>query len=301
MSRTPFTPLEYLAIAATILIWGVNNAASKIATEALPPLFVGGARFAMALVLLAPFVRPPFPAPRRLALIMLLSGPVHFAAVYGGFALVENLTPFVVSLQLWIPFTAVFAWLLLKETMPAAAIAGLAIAFVGVAWMSLDGHMAADLDGILVGLLASASWALATVLVRRTPAVGPLKMQGLTAFLAAPVLMGLSFAVEPGAVESARVAGPLVWASLAWAGLLSTLGATALLFWLVQRREPGRVTPYLLLTPLVSGVIGVAFMGDPLSIQLAGGAAATLAGVALVALTERKPQARAEAKLATPT
>jgi O-acetylserine/cysteine efflux transporter len=48
------------------------------------------------------------------------------------------------------------------------------------------------------------------------------------------------------------------------------------------------VTPYFLLTPLVSCTIGVLFMGDALSPQLVIGAAATLAGVALVALTTKK-------------
>lgn len=296
-----FSTAERAAIAAIVLIWGINNAAAKVATEALPPLFVGGLRFAMALVFLAPFIRPPFGEWRRLAPIMLLAGPLHFAAVYGGFSLVENLSPFVVSLQLWIPMTALFAWWLLKETMRPAAIAGLAIAFGGVAWMTLDPHTAADFDGILLGLFGSAMWALATVLVRRTPGVRPLKMQALTALVAAPVLLGLSFGFEPAVVERARAATPLVWAAMAWAGIVSTIGATVLLFWLVQRREPGRVTPYLLLTPLVSCTIGVVFLGDRLTLQLVLGAAATLAGVALVSFTDRREQAQAVAELPTPT
>lgn len=295
------TGAERAAIAAIILIWGINNAAAKIATEALPPLFVGGVRFAMALVFLAPFIRPPFVGGRMLLLIMLLAGPVHFALVYAGFSLVENLSPYVVSLQLWIPFTALFAWWLLKEAMKPIAIAGLAIAFGGVAWMTLDPHTAADFGGILVGLAASAVWALATVLVRRTPGVTPLKMQALTALVAAPVLLSLSFGCEADVVERARAATPLVWAALAWAGIVSTIAATVLLFWLVQRLPPARVTPYLLMTPLVSCTIGVAFMGDELSIQLVLGAAATLAGVALVSLAERREQAKADTDLATPT
>ena len=63
--------------------------------------------------------------------------------------------------------------------------------------------------------------------------------------------------------------------------------ATALLFWLVQKREAGRVTPYLLATPLVSAVIGVLFLGDVLTPQIIAGAAVAMAGVVLVALAER--------------
>jgi O-acetylserine/cysteine efflux transporter len=69
--------------------------------------------------------------------------------------------------------------------------------------------------------------------------------------------------------------------------LISTVIATGLLFWLVQRREAGRVTPYLLTTPLVSIAIGWGFLGDVLTAQILIGAAVTIGGVAVVALAER--------------
>jgi O-acetylserine/cysteine efflux transporter len=291
---------EQAAIAAIILIWGVNNVAAKVATNALPPLFVGGLRFALALVFLAWFIRPPFGEWRRLLPIMLLAGPLHFAAVYGGFALTSSVSAFVVSLQLWIPMTALAAWWILGERMRPIAVGGLAIAFVGVAWMTLDPHGGVEPVGIMVGLLGSAFWALATVLVRRTPGVRPLKMQALTALVAAPVLLAASAGLEPGVPQKVAAAPPLVWAAMAWAGVVSTIGATVLLFWLVQRREAGRVTPYLLLTPLVSCTLGVIFLGDRLSAQLVIGAAATLAGVALVSFAERRAAEPAE-ELPTPT
>ncbi len=293
--RSPFAPAEWAAIAAIIVVWGVNNAAAKVATGVLPPFFVGGVRFALALVVLIPFLRPPFPPWRQILPILLLLGPLHFGLIYFGFSIVKNLSPLVVSLQLWIPMTAFFAWRVLGETMSRPALAGMAVAFVGVAWMSLDPHAAADLPGILIGVVASAMWALGTVWVRRTPGVGPLKMQALTSAVGAPVLLAASFLFEPHVLERAAGASWQIWALVAWAALASTVGASALLFWLVQRREPGRVTPWFLLTPLLSCGIGIGLMGDTLTPQLMLGGAATLVGVALVALSERRAAARAVA------
>lgn len=287
-SNTPLTVLERLAIAAIILTWGLNNAAAKVATAELPPMMVGALRFALALAFLAPFLKPPFPWSRRLLAICLLSGPIHFGLIYVAFGLAKSLSPLVVATQLWIPFTALFAWKMLGETMKPLAVAGLVVAFVGVAWMSLDPHGAADLPAILLGVVASGCWALATVFVRQTPGAKPLQVQALTAVVAAPVLLVMSFGFEDNVVERVKTAAPIAWACVAFAGLVSTIGASALLFWLVQRREAGRVTPYFLLTPLVSCTIGVAFLGDALSPQLVIGAAATMAGVALVALTAKK-------------
>ena len=285
---SPLTVVEYLAILAIILTWGVNNAAAKVATAHLPPMMVGGLRFGLALIFLIPFIRPPFPEPKKLLGIILLSGPIHFGLIYVAFGMGKSLSPLVVASQLWIPFTALFAWKMLGETMKPLAVGGLVVAFAGVAWMTLDPHGAADLPAITLGVIGAACWALATVLVRRTPGVKPLKVQAMTAVVAAPTLLAMTFAFEPNVVTRVQAAAPIAWACVAFAGVVSTIGASALLFWLVQRREAGRVTPYFLLTPLVSCTIGVLFMGDKLSIQLVIGAAATMAGVALVALTAKK-------------
>lgn len=285
---SPLTGLEYLAILGIILTWGINNAAAKVATEHLPPMLMGSLRFLAALAFLFPFVKPPFPEWRKLLVIMLLTGPIHFGVIYLAFSMADALSPLVVASQLWIPFTALFAWRMLGETMRVPAALGLVIAFLGVAWMSLDPHAIGDLPAIALIVFAGACWAVATVLVRKTPGIKPLKMQGMTALIAAPVLLLMSLIFETDQVAKIQAAPPIAWAAVLFAGLVSTVGASALLFWLVQRREPGRVTPYFLLTPLVSCSIGVAFLGDTLSAQLLIGGAATMVGVALVALTEKR-------------
>ncbi len=287
-SDSRFSLAEWGAIWAVVVIWGVNNAAGKLATAVLPPLFVGGVRFAVALAFLFPFIKPPFPPWRSFVPGMVILGPLHFGLVYWGFSLAHNLSLFSVSLQLWIPLTALFSWLILGETMPKAALAGLGVAFAGVAYMTLDPGAASDVKAVIVGLVASTFWALGTVLVRRLQAVRALKVQGCISLVAAPVLLASAFLTTPHLIAQARAASPLIWWSLVYAGLVSSVGATGALFWLVQRREASRFTPYLLTTPLVSSALGVAFFGDVLTLRLLVGAAGTLAGVAVVALAERR-------------
>ncbi len=289
-SSHPHSPLnlaEIAAIAAVVVIWGVNNAAAKFATETLPPLLTGSLRFAIAAACLIPFVRPPFPNWKSLLLIVALGGPLHYGLIYLAFWLAHDVSPVSVAAQLWVPFTALFAFMLLGERLSRYALAGMGVAFVGVAWMTLDAHAIADWKGILVGIAASAAWAMTTVIARRTTSIPPLKMQGLLALVALPSLAFASALFERGQLEAVREASALVWISVLWAGLVSSVLATTLVFWLVQQREAGRVTPYLLATPVVSILIGWAFMGDVLTPQILTGAALTMGGVALVALAER--------------
>jgi O-acetylserine/cysteine efflux transporter len=284
---SPLTLLEVGAIVAIVVIWGANNAAAKVATETLPPLLTGALRFAIASVCLVPFVRPPFPNWKSLLLIVLLGGPLHYGLIYIGFWLADDVSPASVAAQLWIPFTALFAFLLLGERLTRFALLGLVVALVGVAWMAADPHALHDWPALLVIIAASAAWAMTTVIARRTTSIPPLKMQGLLALTALPTLAFGSAIFERDQIELIRSATPLVWGTLLWAGILSSVAATTLVFWLVQRREAGRVTPYFLATPVVSIAIGWGFLGDVLTPQILFGAALTMGGVALVALAER--------------
>ena len=285
--HTPLSLVEILAIIAVVVIWGVNNAAAKLATETMPPLLVGALRFAIAAACLIPFVRPPFPNWKSLAIIVVLGGPIHYGLIYLAFWLAQDVSPVSVAAQLWVPFTALFAFLLLREKLSRFALAGMAVAFAGVAWMTMDPHAIADWKAILVGIGAACAWALTTVIARRTTSIPPLKMQGLLSLVALPTLAFGSAMFEQGQWQAIRQADALIWACVVWAGLVSSVIATTLVFWLVQKREAGRVTPYLLATPVVSILIGWSFMGDVLTPQILTGAALTMGGVALVALAER--------------
>ena len=296
MTPARLTGPEWAAVAVIILIWGVNNAAAEIATAVLPPLLVAGLRFALGALILGWWLRPPLGDLKPLFAVCLFMGPVHYALVYWGFARTEDLSPYAVSLQLWIPFTALFSWLMLGERMSGRAAVGLAVAFVGVAWMSLDARALRDLDAILIGVAASAGIALGTVLARRHQALPPLKMQACISLFSAATLLPAAFAFEPGAAAAMAEAGWLVWATIVWAAVVSTVLASGLFLWLVRRREAASFTPYFLATPVVSISIGVLLLGDVLTPQIVAGAVLTIAGVGLVALAERRrPAARASA------
>jgi len=285
--HSPLSLIEIAAIIAVVVIWGVNNAAAKLATETIPPLLVGAMRFGLAAACLIPFVRPPFPNWKSLLIIMIVGGPIHYGLIYLAFWLAQDVSPVAVATQLWVPFTALFAFLLLRERISRYALIGMGVAFAGVAWMTLDAHAIADWKAILVGVAGSAAWAVTTVVARRTTSIPPLKMQGLLALTALPTLAFASAVFERGHMEAVQAATPLVWVSVVWAGLVSSVLATTLVFWLVQKREAGRVTPYLLATPVVSILIGWLWMGDVLTPQILTGAALSIAGVAIVALAER--------------
>jgi O-acetylserine/cysteine efflux transporter len=182
--------------------------------------------------------------------------------------------------------------------MNSAVLLGVGAAFAGAAVMTLQPGLSGEWPACAVAVTASVCWAVGTVLVRRLPTVHPLAIQGYGALFSAPLLLGGSFAVEPHAITAAAHAPALAWAAIAFGAIASTLGASALLFWLLQRHETGRVTGYLLGTPLITCVLGVALFGDVLTPRLIFGGLMTMVGVGLVAMAERR-RLRLAAQLAS--
>ena len=285
-----FAPLDLARLISIALIWGVNNVMAKLALNALPPLFTVCLRFLIVLGAVIWLVAPlPAGKVRAMLAMLLLVGPVHFGIQYTGLAMAHELAPMVIAMQLWIPCSVLFAGLVLGERIGALRQAGVGLAFLGVGALSFDPIVFHQLGALALVAGAAACYGLGAVMVRRIgAAIDPWAVQAWIALVTAPV-MGLgSAAIEHNQFAAAAAAPWWVWAFVAFGAIVSGIIANAFMFRLVQTYEVSRTTPYLLLTPLISFLMAALVLGDHVSARVALGGALTLAGVALVALAERR-------------
>jgi O-acetylserine/cysteine efflux transporter len=279
--------MQLIAIA---LVWGVNNIFAKLAVDTLPALMTVALRFLLVLVALFVWLRPP-PSERRWIFFLMLAcvGPLHFGIQYLGLKLGDDLSPMVVAMQLWAPASVVFAALLLREAVTPLRWAGVGLAFLGAASMNFDPAVLAQGWALVLVALASASYGLGTVLVRRLGGgLNPWAMQAWIALATAPIMIVGSLVFERDHLEVSRAAHWSVWAFIGFGAFVSSIVANAFMFRLVQRYEVSRTTPYLLMTPVITFVLAAVVLGDRITPQIVIGAAATMGGVALVALAERR-------------
>ncbi len=285
-----FAPLDLLQLISIALIWGVNNIFAKLTVDALPALMTVALRFLLVLVALFIWLRPP-PSERRWVFFLMLVcvGPLHFGVQYLGLKLADDLSPMVVVMQLWAPASVVFAALLLREVVSPLRWAGVGLAFLGAASMNFDPAVLAQGWALALVALASAVYGLGTVLVRRLGGgLDPWASQAWIALATAPVMIAGSLAFERDHVELAHAAHWSVWVFIAFGAIVSSIVANAFMFRLVQRYEVSRTTPYLLMTPVITFALAAFVLGDRITPQILIGAAATLGGVVLVALAERR-------------
>jgi len=284
-----FAPLDLAQLISIAFIWGVNNILAKVAVDALPAMMTVAVRFVFVLAVLIWFIRmPPADKLRPFALMLLFVGPLHFGIQYTGLKLATDIAPMVVAMQLWAPASVVFAALLLKEHVSPLRWAGVIVAFLGTASMNFDPAVLAQGWALALVALASVSYGLGAVLIRRIGGSDVWSTQAWIALSIVPTMVCASLLFETGQVEAALHAHWIVWAALIFGGLISSIVANAFLFRLVQKYEVSRTTPYLLMTPVISFSLAALVLHNQITPQILFGAALTIGGVLLVAIAERR-------------
>ncbi|MHB8960517.1 MAG: DMT family transporter [Candidatus Limnocylindrales bacterium] len=185
---------------------------------------------------------------------------------------------------------AVAGWAFFGERASARKAAGLAVAMAGVVVVATTSSGVASADGVALSLLATASPALGTLLMRRLgPSVDMLTTTSVQFLLGGAILVSVSGLVEPwvGLTWSSASVASLLVLGVAGTGL-----AYAVWFWLLGRASLLQLGTALFLVPVVGVVAGILTGDRPSPADLAG-IAAVLAGMGVISLS---PSASAVAK-----
>ncbi|WP_367136533.1 MULTISPECIES: DMT family transporter [Streptomyces] len=283
------------------LIWGCSFLFIKLGTDGFPPLYVSfGRMFFGAAVLVATLAvkRERLPRAARtwghLAVAAFLLNALPFTL----FAYAELRIPSTLAgicnatTPLW---GMVLSLVALSEDRPTRRrFAGLAIGFVGVltvlgAWQGFSGQ---DAAGTVMALIASASYAVGWIYVRRTLADSGdsnLSKSGAQLLLGTAQLAVVAPLFAP--LPSSFPAVPLL--AVFALGALGTGLAFLVQYGLVAEVGPTTATMTTYLIPVVATVAGVALLGEELSWNTPVGAVIVLAGAAL---TQSKAGSKAESK-----
>jgi O-acetylserine/cysteine efflux transporter len=132
-------------------------------------------------------------------------------------------------------------------------------------------------------------------MVKRLGHVGGFTLIAWVAVVATPQLFIASWIFEEGQLEAIRSAGPLVWAVVAYLGLVMTAVGYAMWYRLLGFYDVTQVMPFLLLIPVAGVVGGVVVLGESLTAALVLGGAIVIAGVACIVVEPASLRARREA------
>jgi O-acetylserine/cysteine efflux transporter len=262
--------------------WGVNFIAGKIGAEVFQPLFFTALRFLFLLILMLPWLKPAPGYMKPLLRVALLLGVLHFGMIFIGLDAGGNIASIAITTQLYVPFSAIFASVFLREKISLVSFFSIALAFGGVMVIGFDPIVFNHLDAILWVAGAAFVMAVATILMRQCPNLGVFRLQAWIALIATPSLLILSSIFESGQVQLLSEVAIIDF----WSPLYSAVGASiaghGIVYYLLGRYPVSIVTPLLLPTPVIATFLGVLIFGDVLGWKMIVGGSMTLLGVLML-------------------
>lgn len=288
---------DYAAALCVVLVWGTNFVAMKLGLREVTPFQLGAGRYLFALLPLLLFVRPPKLAPRWVVLYGLFQGVGQFGLLF--LALREGMSASLapVMLQMQVFFTALFAWLILKEKVGRRLKGAMGIAALGLACLCVDAlgrGSSVTLAGFMLSVASAALWAASNIVVRIAQRSAPqfevLPFMVWSSMVPILPFILLSLAFDPPSTHwDWRAISGTAWASMAYLGWFATILGYAMWTGLLTRHPANRVAPFSLAVPPVGIAAGMLVLGEVVTPWQWAGIVLVVASLALVII---KPPVR---------
>lgn len=288
----------WAAIIGAALAWGTNGVATRSAlNDGVPPIAMVSIRAVLATLLLYALLRMRGRrAPSDLGTWRtgLVQGVFQLSVPFVLFTLAyENASAgFVGLLVALIPIgTALIAHFLLPdEPLHLAKVAGLGVAFAGVAFLLLSGDSGLDEGGkpllaaaLSIGSVVSISFA-GVYAKGHSDEFDPMELTFMQ-FAIGIVLIGGTMLLAEGLPGAISVWG---WSLIVYMTVIGSVVPFLLFFWLLQQVSATKASLVGYIVPLISLTAGIVLIDEKLQLGIAVGGLLILAGVVLVDRAERR-------------
>ena len=290
--------LSRLAPALFVLLWSTGWIVAKYAGLFADPLTFLVLRYSAAVVLFYLMCRisgVAWPKSRAAVLHAIVSGMFLHGLYLGmvwwaiGQGVPAALSGIIAGLQPLM--TGIAAAFLVGEALSGGQRLGLVLGFTGIAIAVLPSVLALDsaaipLQAVAINVMAMACVTVGTIYQKRFLREGDLRAVATLHYVGALIV------TVPAALilEDLRVEwGVEVFAALAWSVLGISMGAVALLLYLIRRGDVSKAASLIYLVPPLAAIEAALMFGERLTLPMLVGTVVVVIGVYL---TNRKPVAK---------
>lgn len=286
---------HFLLALAVVAVWGTNFVVIKYAVGQMPPLLFAALRFTFALFPALFFLPRPKGNWRNMACYGVLIGVGLFGTMF--VAISGHISPGIASLvvQMQVFFTVGLSMRISGERVKPFQWFALLLASAGIATIGLHTDGSITVLGLVMVLIAAASWAGGNLVAKEGAPTDMLAYVVWSSAFSVPPLFALSWAVEGwDAMRSGLLgAGVVTWGAVAWQSIGNTLFGYAAWGWLMARYPAATITPMALLVPVFGMGASALLLGESLPSWKLVAAALVMGGLAVNLLWPRWQAARA--------
>ncbi len=251
---------------AVVFVWGTNFVIIRLGLNALPPLLFASLRFTFVLLPMVFFLPRPKVPLANLVIYGIAIGLGQFGLLF--IAMNGMISPGLASLviQMQVFFTIGLSMMRTGERLKSYQLGAFALGIAGIGVIVAHNGKGATIPGLILILLAAASWALANQCSKEAGKVNALAYVVWASMFSLPPLYLLSLWREglPAITAGLSHATLTTWGVILWQSVGNTMFGYGVWAWLLARYPAATVSPLSLLVPVFGIGASVIALGEPL-------------------------------------
>jgi len=263
-----------VALLIVYIVWGTTYHALNVAMQTMPPLFMNGARFVLAGIVMLGLARwqgqgwPTAVQWRHATMIgaLMVFGAMGLVVLAQKMGIGSGLMATVVTtMPMWLALWTRWG----GEHVPITSWLGLVLGVAGAAVLALEGDFSATWLGALFAFGAPLCWSLGSYASRKLSLPGPAMAPAAQWLTGGAIGLVVAVLFEPAThtwqIGQTSAASWGAWLYLVVMGTLVTLNAY---LWLLKNSSAALASSYSFVNPVVALWVGVALGGEVLTGQV---------------------------------
>ncbi len=282
-------PADFGLLFFVCLFWALNLVITRwtVTDGGVPPFFFATIRMGLLAAALSPFM---LPAPRQLGLMFVIAmglGAVQFGLLFIGLVTAPAGVAGVVG-QLGVPFTTLLSIMVLGEKIGVYRLIGIILSFAGVMIIMFDPTKFSLTLGVVYLVFSALAGAIANILMKRIDPMPAMRLQAWVGLFSFPLLLIASLAFERDHARAYFAGDWRVFAASIFAVAGVSIFAHGNFYRLIKRYDVTLLSPLTLMSPVLSVILGVILLGEPLSPREIIGAVIAIVGVGVIGVRRNR-------------
>lgn len=271
-----------------VLLWAGNFVSISYIVKEMDVFTALTLRLAIVALLLFPLLRI---LPSKNDFFFLLLGsiaivPGHFGLLFLSILNTKSVGGISVLIQLSIPFSILFAWILYKDKPSRLRIIGLIIAFTGIVFLLYDPSLLESRDAFILAIGSAFCLGIYFIVVKKLKKVKSLGVIAWTSLLGSPMMYLFMIYTNNSFSSILEIENiNTVWAFFYTVIAGSILGH-GIWAYLVKTQDISLISPFLLLVPMFAVILSAIILDEKITISFMITATVIIFGIFLVFISK---------------
>ena len=271
-----------------ILLWAGNFISIAYIVKEMDVFTALTLRLAFVSLLLSPFLKelPSFRDFSFLLLAAIAIIPGHFGLLFLSILNTSSVGGVSVLIQLAIPFSIIFAWIIFKDKPSPLRITGLTISFFGIVFLLYDPSLLDSRDAFIMAIASALCLGIYFNIVKKIKNVKSISVIAWTSLLGVPMMYIIMLFNNNTFSSVLEIKDSLTIWAFSYTVIASSIIGHGIWAYLVKTQDISFISPFLLLVPIVAVILSTFTLGEEITFRFMIVSSVIIFGIFLVFISK---------------